>query len=152
MSYVPPSWTLGGISMDKATQYGAPHVGGFYSGEGVNTHKLKEGARCAVCGRRATNVHHEPQKGTSPYWGMQTDWGVFLLKPALIALCGSGTTGCHGDVHAGRVKLRWEWADDETAERWFTGDLLAHGYEPHDEHFREMGRWTVTENGETRPL
>lgn len=144
MTYVPPSWTLGGMSMDKATQYGAPHVGGYYSGEGVNTHKLKEGARCAVCGRRATNVHHEPKKGTSPYWGMQTDWGVFLLKPALIALCGSGTTGCHGDVHAGRVKLRWEWADDDTAERWFTGDLLAHGYEPHDEHFLDMGRWAVT--------
>ena len=78
---------------------------------------------------------------------MQTDWGVFLLKPALIALCGSGTTGCHGDVHAGRVKLRWEWADDDTAERWFTGDLLAHGYEPHDEHFLDMGRWAVTACG-----
>lgn len=152
MSYVPPASMLRGLSVEKASMFGAPHVGAYYSGAGVNTHKLQDGARCAICGRKATNAHHAPAKGTAPYWGMQTDWGLFMLKPALIALCGSGTRGCHGDVHNGRASLRWEWADDEAAESWFSGRLLSHGYEPHDARLLDMGRWTLTANGETRTL
>ena len=53
---------------------------------------------CIVCGKWGVNVHHEPPKGL----GGEKSWDGSLL-----ALCGSGTTGCHGLRHAGRLKLEW---------------------------------------------
>ena len=61
------------------------------------------GTCCIVCGRYGTNRHHEPPKGL----GGERAW-----HGSLLALCGSGTTGCHGLRHAGRLKLEWR------NERW----------------------------------
>lgn len=61
--------------------------------------------RCIVCGSPSPNKHHMPPKGT----GRKGKW-----QGALLALCGSGTTGCHGRVHHGDLELRfmegrWWW-------------------------------------------
>ena len=71
---------------------------------------------CVWCGKPASNLHHEPPKGL----------GGTKSHRAVISLCGSGTTGCHGLRHAGRV----EFGYDAEAGRWY-------------------GRWS---GGEWRPL
>lgn len=43
---------------------------------------------CALCGRRATNWHHLSKHPRDD------------VPANLLALCGSGTTGCHGRVEA----------------------------------------------------
>ena len=68
---------------------------------------------------------------------------VDLVHVALIALCGSGTTGCHGKRHVGKVEITWEWFDEADAERWWSGELLSHGYAPHDPMLYELGRWRI---------
>lgn len=62
---------------------------------------------CVVCGRPATNLHHEPPKGLGVI-------GKKGIEPPVLSLCGSGTTGCHGMRHAGILKLKnergkWYW-------------------------------------------
>ena len=57
--------------------------------------------KCAVCGKYATNQHHVVQKGMG---GVSAEVEKSIPK---ITLCGSGTTGCHGDVHAGRLHIMW---------------------------------------------
>lgn len=47
------------------------------------------------CGQRAMNAHHVIPKG-APYFGDDVDAN-------LVCLCGSGTSGCHGDIHHKRV-------------------------------------------------
>lgn len=146
MSYAPPASTLCGTPLEIASSFGMPHVGARYTADNVNRYRLEDGARCAVCGRPATNAHHEPPKGSGGkhrQFTMWTPWGRFILKPALIALCGSGTTGCHGMRHEGRVSFTWEWYDEKDAERWWSGELLSHGYSPHDPMLNELGYWRV---------
>ena len=56
------------------------------------------GADCAVCGKPATNEHHI-------LYGRQ--YGARLDVAAnRMALCGSGTTGCHGAYHLGVYAAR----------------------------------------------
>lgn len=149
MTFTPSASLLHGLSIEKASLYGMPHIGARYTAGDANAYRLEQGAVCAFCGRPATNAHHEPPKGTCPYFALQTEWGLFVLKPALIALCGSGTTGCHGARHGGRVKIAWEWFDDVNAEAWWSGWLLAHGYVPHDPRLYDLGQWRITAGGET---
>ena len=143
---------LSGLSVAKASLYGMPHLGCFYEGEGVNSHKREADALCTICGKPADNAHHEPPKGTAPLFVLKTGWGAFLLKPALIALCGSGTTGCHGDRHNGRYEFRWEWKSAEYAEKWWSGWFLAHGYDPHDPRLYEFGHWEIKDKKTRRLL
>lgn len=92
------------------------------------------GSCCIVCGRFGANRHHEPPKGT----GTWRTWNGSLLS-----LCGSGTTGCHGLRHAGRLELewrggRWMWRGESsrgvTARKW----TPCHG----DEFWNALaGRW-----------
>lgn len=57
---------------------------------------------CIVCGRtHPLNRHHLVRRGAGELW---LD-GHEVPKP-LVTLCGSGTTGCHGLVHALRLHLR----------------------------------------------
>lgn len=56
---------------------------------------------CVVCGHRATNLHHEPPKGLGGVGRKGTE-------PARLSLCGSGTTGCHGERHAGILGFKFE--------------------------------------------
>ena len=73
--------------------------------------------RCIVCGKPHPNLHHMPPIGS----GRRSAW-----KGAMLALCGSGTTGCHGAFHAGILELRyfdgaWWWkgkAGPIEARRW----------------------------------
>lgn len=127
---------------------GMPHLGARYTG--LRAYELEEGAACAVCGRPATNAHHVPPKGMGGGSALhlhRTGWGQFTMKPALVALCGSGTTGCHGDVHAGRVRIEWAWDDPDDKERWDSGYLLAHSYEPNGPELYGLGHWEIDTEG-----
>lgn len=138
---------LDGVPYEVAKCFGMPHVGAFYSSSSVHSHKREEDARCAVCKAMATNAHHEPPKGMGGKYRrflLCTPMGQFVLKPALIALCGSGTTGCHGDRHNGNFKIRWEWDEEQFEENWWNGHFLSHGFKPHDKRLYSMGRWVVT--------
>lgn len=58
--------------------------------------------RCEACGlNRSDGVHHRQPRSAGGTW-----------SPAnLLALCGSGTTGCHGRVEAHRDPISGEPAD-----------------------------------------
>lgn len=140
--------SLGGLSREAATKYGMPHIGAEYYGEGVNAYRPLDRPRCPVCGRPASNVHHEPAKGSTGTWTLRTKVGIFVLRPALIALCGTGTTGCHGERHAGLLRVSWRWDDPVDEEAWLNGFLLSHGFEPHDPRLYGYGCWTFERNGE----
>ena len=132
-----------GVSYEVAECYGKPHIGAFYSGSGVKSHKREEGAICAVCGRPATNAHHNPQLSKGDIFLLITKWGRFALKPALIAVCGSGTTGCHNGFHGGaRFKARWVWDSDEYAEMWWEGEFLKR-MRPHSKELYLYGKWVI---------
>ena len=143
--YVPPASVLGGLSVESAQKFGMPHFMASYTA-GNDSHALNENACCAWCGMPASNSHHEPPKGIggrNRTFFLRTEMGAFILRPALIALCGSGTTGCHSKVHSGRLRISWMWGRQEYAERWWSGWYLTHGFIPHDERFYELGYWIV---------
>lgn len=54
---------------------------------------------CVVCGKKASNLHHEPPKGLGGIGSKGTE-------PPRLSLCGSGTTGCHGARHAGLLEFQ----------------------------------------------
>lgn len=139
----PPMSLLRGLSVETAQKFGMPSVGCEYTGSGAHRYRLLDGALCAVCGRPATNCHHEPHLGMGGRNARFELHGV-ELRPALIALCGSGTTGCHGAIHAGRFSLRWEWADPEDEDRWWAGELLALA---ESAELFELGGWAIDGNG-----
>ena len=142
MTYVPTMRELCGLDLDTASKFGMPHIGGHYNGAGLDTYHRTSDA-CTICGRPATNLHHDPPRSKG-FFVLQTKWGAFVLRPALIALCGSGTTGCHNDFHGGsRYKARWIWHSDEAAEKWWSGWFLSHGYQPHDPRLFEHGHWEI---------
>lgn len=136
---------LRGRSYEVASCYGMPHVGAFYAGSGA-TGTLEEYAPCAWCGRGATNAHHHPHRSQGAVWNMHTPWGTFALRPALIAVCGSGTTGCHDLMHGGAALYpQWVWDDEDAEQEWWSGWLLAHGFAPHDPRLYEFGHWQITD-------
>lgn len=152
MSFVPDRSQLRGLSFEQASCFGMPHLGAFYARDDIHANRLEKGAVCACCGAIATNSHHEPQislGGGKKAFLLQTDNGSFKLKPALIALCGSGTTGCHGMRHNGMLSICWHWQNDEAAEAWFSGWALSHGYEPHSEKLYELGDWKLIRRWKT---
>lgn len=133
MSYTPSPRLLHGTPYPVAECYGKPHLGCFYRvGEfaperkaalkAAHSHAIAEGARCICCGRPATNAHHYPPLGTASTFRLRYE----LLRPALFAVCGSGTTGCHDGWHGGaRFKALWRWDSDEYARDWWEGTMLA---------------------------
>ncbi len=131
---------LMGLSREIAECYGKPHVGAFYANSSVNSHKLQWDAVCTICGRPATNAHHQPPKSRGIVFTMRTPMGAFVLKPALIAVCGSGTTGCHGLIHQGLIRISWEWDEDEAL--WWDGQLLRE-LEPHSNQLYNYGHWLI---------
>ena len=132
MSYTPTSKLLHGYPLAVAECYGKPHIGCHYrvveynherkaTLRAAHSHKLNEGALCICCGRPATNAHHYPPLGTAISFTHQRE----RLRPALFAVCGSGTTGCHNGWHGGaRFKALWRWDSDEFAREWWEGSLL----------------------------
>lgn len=141
MTYIPPRELLRGLSLDVAECYGKPHIGCFYRNNSVKSHTRNDDARCVICGRQATNAHHQPplSKGGFLLHGYE-------LRPSLIALCGSGTTGCHNDFHGGsRYEIRWVWESDKFAQMWWEGDLFEKGVRPHDKQLYLLGHWEITD-------
>ena len=144
MTYIPDTSKLRGLQSFKAECYGKPHISCYYKSDGVNTHRIEQGAECAICGRPATNAHHWPPKGTAPLFTLND----VKLKPALIALCGDGTTGCHGAWHAGRFDALWKWDCDELAEEWWESGFC--GLAPHDPMLYKFGCWELYDMQEGR--
>lgn len=121
--------------------YGLPHIQCHYENESVNSNKLNEGAWCMCCGKPATNAHHYPPKGTAPV----RHRNGYTLKPALFAVCGSGTTGCHNDWHGGaRFTANWEFYSEEEKELWEDGTYLDL-YGPHSDEMYNHGYWVITD-------
>lgn len=144
MSFVPDSSQLRGLSYPKASLYGMPHIGCRYWREDMAATKFdSEPHRCACCGKvgGVHNRHHEPPRSNGTFL-LETPRGKFVLFPALIDLCGSGTTGCHGLRHNGGLKIAWEWYDDGSAEDWWDGTFLSMPYHPpHGEWLWRHGRY-----------
>ena len=148
MSYTPPSSLLHGVPFPVADCYGKPHYLCGYrmatfpdSKEGrvqaVNRTRLFDGARCMCCGRPATNAHHWPPKGTAHTFRL----GTHVLRPALFAVCGSGTTGCHDGWHGGaRFRALWKWDAEYLAKEWWEGSLIDEVGEHSNELYR-YGCW-----------
>lgn len=148
MSWTPPRNMLCGLSLQTAELYGKPHVSCHYDRFDAKSHKRDEGAVCVACGRRAANAHHVPALSHGRSFNLRSPLGCFVLLPALFAVCGSGTTGCHGAFHARAFKAEWAWDDDYAAMAWWSGDMLAHGYESNDPRLYRHGCWRITLGGD----
>lgn len=143
MSYTPPRERLRGLSLQSAELYGKPGWNAFYANGSVKSHKAIEPATCMCCGRPATNVHHVSPLSRGKSFRLVTPNGKWILKPALFALCGSGTTGCHNGFHGGaRFRAEWVWRDDEYARAWWDGQLLRF-MEPHSQRLYLYGSWRI---------
>ena len=145
---------LKGRTVRAFSMLGKPCVGAAYTGKG-DAHRLEVGAACCICGRPAANAHHEPPKGMGGgLFRMDTPKGQIALRPPLLAVCGFGNTlGCHGQLHAHCVKVRWEW-DKEIYERhWLEGRFRPEWYR-NDPILFAMGRYVIDLDGcekEVRP-
>ena len=151
MSYMPSMHQLRGLSYETASLFGMPHIGARYFREDINCTEWEgDTRRCAFCGRAtgAHSKHHEPPRSKGSFL-LATPIGSFVLMPALIDLCGSGTTGCHGDRHNGRLKIRWKWDSDEFAEMWWQGAFLKKGMAPNGKWLFGYGRYVFERNGRT---
>lgn len=125
-----------GWSYDRASLCGMPHLGAAYLADDVRKY-ARTASVCQLCRRkRAANTHHSPDRRS---FDLRTAYGIFVLKPALFALCGSGTTGCHGLIEANRIEVRWEWDTQEFADLWWDGWTLSHGTPPHSPKLFEQG-------------
>lgn len=91
----------------------------------------RDGWRCVRCGASLESVpgsrHHRRPRSHA--------WAGLHLASNLILLCGSGTTGCHGWVHANPAQAYEE-------------GLLVHSWQyPHDQPIRTRGRgWVLLDN------
>lgn len=149
---------LRGLSYEKASLYGMPNIGAHYVREDVTCYEHDSYVPCPVCGKPSANVHHEPPRGASRALDgarkvpgaflLETPMGKFVLLPALICLCGTGTTGCHGDRHSGKLSIRWQWLSEEWERDWWNGKLLSHGLPPNGDWLYDYGYYVFeTEHG-----
>ena len=138
---------LHGFSIQEAECYGKPHLGARYTDKAGTslTQYARDGRLCVICGRDSLNTHHQPHRGTFTLRGDDgRDW---VLRPALFALCGSGTFGCHGAIEHNRIKARWVWDNPEAEAAWWSGELLEK-YGPHNPALYLFGCWQfVLEDG-----
>ena len=149
-AYVPPAGLLRGLSVSTAQKFGMPNAGARYAGRGVRTNRLDDEALCAFCRKPATNAHHVPAVGMGARNATFSLHG-YELRPALIALCGSGTTGCHGDCHSGRMRIDWVWDSDEFMRDWWEGRLLRE-FGPASPMLYEFGHWELFKDGVGRVI
>lgn len=150
---------LRGLPYETAKLYGMPHIGAWYKSENVKDVGHPDYAECAVCGRPASNVHHEPPRGRSSCidpetqekvpgsFLLATPRGKFVLLPALICLCGTGTMGCHGERHSGIIDIRWEWDSEEDERKWWDGWWLSRGMKPNGDWLWDHGYYVFARDG-----
>lgn len=144
---------LDGLSRQRAELFGKPHLGAHYEGRvdyslkhptRRKQHHVDDGAGCPFCGGGpATDAHHMAQKGMgggSVVFNLSTEWGTFVLLSPLFALCRNH----HEWFHRGLLEVRWEWDTEDAERRWWNGQLLSHGYAPHDPKLFGLGRYIVT--------
>lgn len=143
MSFIPTQMQLHGLSLRQAELFGKPHIGASYLYDSVYANLLDYDAQCTVCGQRACNSHHVvPRRIKS--WTLNTPLGSFKLLSPLFALCGSGTTGCHGEFHGGaRYEVEWQWKSEQYQEEWWGGHTLSHICRPHDKFLFQQGFYLV---------
>lgn len=128
-----------GLSRARAELYGKPHVGAAYtSGE---RYRLTS-ERCAVCGRFATNSHHVARRSWATEMPLETPKGAWALRSPLMAVCGSGTCGCHGKLHNGGLTIEWEWDEPDYERAWWDGELLLL-HDPHSPALYRYGQWAI---------
>ena len=60
----------------------------------------RDKGRCVRCGAAASNTHHRKNRGMGGRRSADAVAEVNALG-SLLSMCGSGTTGCHGDVTNG---------------------------------------------------
>lgn len=128
-----------GLSSDKAELFGKPHIGAVYT-SGGRYRRTRE--RCPVCGRFATNCHHVAPRSVATEMPLVTPLGAWALRSPLIALCGSGTTGCHGRFHERRLAIRWVWYRPSYRDMWWSGQLLSE-HVPHSPALYRYGYWEI---------
>lgn len=127
---------LQGLSADRASLFGMPHIGAAYRRSGGYAPITD---RCLMCGRPVSNCHHVVPRSVREVFVLD---GHELRSP-LFALCGSGTTGCHDGFHGGaRYFASWAWDDPRDEDLWWDGTLLRH-YLPHDVRLYGRGRWEI---------
>ena len=132
----------GGRSIEEAERYGKPCIGSVYtSQDDTHRYRLDDEAVCVICGRKATETHHSPPLGASRLglWTLRTPRGMFLLKPALFALC----RDCHERFHAHRVTANWVWDAPEYEAAWWDGEILTKA-RPHSNELYRYGHWVFT--------
>lgn len=146
----PADCVLHGVPYERASLYGMPHIGALYRGKAA---RLEDGAPCTCCGAPASNAHHMAPKGMAGGGGvfaLRTKWGTFALRSPLMAVCGSGCTGCHGKFppQGFELDVRWAWDDEESERLWWSGWMLAHGMAPHSPDLYLLGRYEILRLGE----
>lgn len=141
MGLILKSSQLGGMPLERAELYGKPHLGCRYT-SGDRYEALQP--VCAVCGRRAGSCHHVARRSWGKAFRLETENGTWDLRSPLFALCGSGTTGCHGRFHTAGLRAEWRWRSDEYGEAWWRGELLR-DYGPHHPGLYGYGCWVVTD-------
>lgn len=133
---------LMGWPKERAELYGKPHLGAHYTGR-----RSYEPTRrtCCLCGRPAQSCHHVAHRSWGLSFTLATPNGTWELRSPLFALCGSGTTGCHGKFHGGAaLRAEWRWRSPVYEEAWWTGQLLQ-VLDPHDPRLFEYGYWAITD-------
>ena len=152
---------------------GLPHVGAEYTKGRRNGRRNYERTSdvCAVCdSARSASTHHIVAVGTGGRQSSRTnevDWAfcgaydeAFGCEPStdltefevltpLIAVCGDGSSGCHGMFESHDLSVEWVWDDADCFILWESGWFLSHGYEPHDERLFEFGCYRILRGGET---
>lgn len=145
-TYTPDASLLHGLSIEKASLYGMPHMGARYTKNGIKW--KSNGARnyepliewCAVCGKAGRpNCHHVVPLSV----GQVFELHGHVMRSPLFAVCGSGTTGCHNGFHGGnRFKPVWAWDEPDFAEQWWSGELLKK-LQPNSTLLYDFGQWEI---------
>lgn len=136
---------LRGLPYEYAECFGKPHVGASYAHQAMGANMLDQGARCAWCGRPATNSHHVPPRSKGSFLFVGTNGYTTTLLPALVALCGMGNvSGCHAMAHRHSLAVRWVWETEQAAHMWWSGELFATGIAPHSPALYELGHWELS--------
>lgn len=112
-----------GISLERLELMGKPSLGAHYERMTYSAHKLDDGARCVICGRKATDAHHIVPRSTIHAYTVDTPLGKFTALSPLFALCRE----CHDGFHTqARYHVSWKWRSDQYREEWENGHTLAH--------------------------